>query len=222
MVVAGDRINVLLRGICDFRDGLEHPLRELAAIIDSPFFSRFLLLISTAIETLLRHAFRTEEYIQTLLKAQQLRTLGIVLDADRSAAARYQRCFDLCHEWFPVMPDHTSGDGVITDNGDGKRLGIWIMPDNVSPGDIETLLIGLVPESGKALWDRAVSSVAEARKNGSPCRECHLAKANLYTWLALQDPPGHSPGTAIRANILDANAAPAARFVRWFRRLYEL
>lgn len=84
MVVPGDRINVLLRGICDFRDGLEHPLRELAAIIDSPFFSRLFLLISTAIETLLRHAFRTEDEVDGFLQRLSADRDHLVRVSDRA------------------------------------------------------------------------------------------------------------------------------------------
>jgi len=161
------------------------------------------------------------DYVGLLIKERELRTLGFVLDADDNAAGRYQRCAALFREWFPAIPDRTTVDGVITENSD-KRLGIWIMPDNVNAGDIETLLSTLVPENRKALWEAAVRVVREIRQNGSPCRDCHVAKANLFTWLAWQDPPGHAPGTAIRANLLDANAPPAEGFVRWFRRLYEL
>lgn len=60
MVIPGDRIKLLLRGMGDFDSSLEHPLRELAAIVDSTFFSSFFLLISTYIEALLRHAFDDE------------------------------------------------------------------------------------------------------------------------------------------------------------------
>jgi hypothetical protein len=67
MVIPGDRVPILLRGICDFSEGLQHPLRELAAIIDSPFFARFFLLVSACIETLLRHAFASEEAIEEYL-----------------------------------------------------------------------------------------------------------------------------------------------------------
>jgi hypothetical protein len=60
VVIPGDRVDILLREICDFSKGLQHPLRELAAVIDSTFFSRFFLLISTCIETFLRHALEED------------------------------------------------------------------------------------------------------------------------------------------------------------------
>src|SRR5205807_5607552 len=41
VVIPGDRVPILLKGICDFKSGLEHPLRELAAIADSSYFASF-------------------------------------------------------------------------------------------------------------------------------------------------------------------------------------
>jgi HD superfamily phosphohydrolase len=54
MVIPGDRVPILLSGQCDLGSGLEHSLRELAAVVDSPFFSSFFLLISLLIERFLQ------------------------------------------------------------------------------------------------------------------------------------------------------------------------
>jgi HD superfamily phosphohydrolase len=64
MVIPGDRITLLLREMGDFDSSLEHPLRELAAIVDSAFFSSFFLLISAYIEAFLRHAFDDEDELE--------------------------------------------------------------------------------------------------------------------------------------------------------------
>jgi hypothetical protein len=58
------------------------------------------------------------------------------------------------------------------------------MPDNTSEGTLETFLRFLVPESSAPLWAHATESVATARTLGASCRETHVGKANLYTWLA--------------------------------------
>jgi len=67
MVIPGDRIQYLLKDICDFQTGLEDPLRELAALVDSTFFASFILLVSNFIEKLLQHAIDSEEEIDTQL-----------------------------------------------------------------------------------------------------------------------------------------------------------
>lgn len=67
MVIPGDRVRNLLERIADFDKGTEFALRELAAIVDSTYFSPFFLLISTLIERLLKHAIESEDKVDSLL-----------------------------------------------------------------------------------------------------------------------------------------------------------
>jgi HD superfamily phosphohydrolase len=67
MVIPGDRVPMLLKDLCNFSNGLEQPLRKLAAIADSPYFSPFFLLIASAIEKLLAHAVESEAALYKLL-----------------------------------------------------------------------------------------------------------------------------------------------------------
>ncbi len=96
------------------------------------------------------------------------------------------------------------------------------MPDNVSPGTLETFLHTLVPPESASLWAHARRAVASAKKRGALCREVHLPKAELYTWLSWADPPGQSPGLALTKRVLDPHLPSAQPFVAWFKRLYNL
>ncbi|MGA2869741.1 MAG: DUF3226 domain-containing protein, partial [Verrucomicrobiota bacterium] len=87
---------------------------------------------------------------------------------------------------------------------------------------IEVFLKYLVPETAKNQWQHAVNSTAEARKLGCNYKDCHIDKANLYSWLAWQDEPGQYPGHALTRKVLDAKAPSAAPFVKWFLQLYSL
>jgi len=120
------------------------------------------------------------------------------------------------------MPAALPPGGLIVDNDDGKRLGVWIMPDNTSAGSLETFLRYLVPDPAEPLWKSAVDAVTKAKELGCPCRDTHLAKAHLYTWLAWQDPPNQNPGHALAQKVLDPHNEQANAFVEWFRQLYEL
>lgn len=68
MVIPGDRINILLKDLMNIESGLEHTLRELAAIVDSPYYSSFFLLISTCIEKLLQHAIDSDSAFYEVIK----------------------------------------------------------------------------------------------------------------------------------------------------------
>ncbi len=161
-------------------------------------------------------------YLSTQIKASTVRTVGVLLDADLNSGGRYQRIQQLCKPLFPDLPPDMPAEGLFVDNPDGKRLGLWLMPDNMSPGGLETFLRLLVPDSAEGLWTLACSSVANARSMGAACREAHIQKANLSTWLAWHDPPGQSPGLALTRKILDPESPHAAGFVSWFRTLFEV
>ena len=96
------------------------------------------------------------------------------------------------------------------------------MPDNQSVGYLETFLRYLVPDSQLPLWQHAEHAVTEAISLGAGCKDGHAPKANLYTWLAWQDPPGRSPGIALTQKVLDSNSGLAQPFVSWFKDLYQL
>ena len=169
------------------------------------------------VEKMLEHSSLTAN-----LKTPRLRSLCFLLDADEELTNRYRRIRRACLDEFPSFPEEISQNGVISENSDGKRVGVWIMPDNNSPGDLETFLSLLVPSTSENLWDHARNSVSIARTIGSTCRDAHLPKAHLYTWLAWQDPPQSSPGRAIIKKDLDPMSPNSTIFVKWFRDLYQL
>ena len=162
------------------------------------------------------------DYITTSIKDSTTVTLGFMLDADGDAAARYSSFKHHCKNLFPNLPKDLPASGLIADNDEGKRIGLWIMPDNSSNGALELFLKYLVPDTNAEVWQLAVKCVTEAKKIGAKYRVCHTDKSNLYTWLAWQDDPGQTPGMALTRKILDPNAPYAAPFVKWFMELYAL
>ena len=161
-------------------------------------------------------------YLSTELKASHVRSVGVMLDADMNPDRRYERIRQLTAALFPDLPAAIPATGLIVDNEDGKRFGVWLMPDNQAVGDLETFLHYLVPGNQQRLWDFACNSVATARGIGAGCRDVHLTKANLYTWLSWQDPPGQSPGLALTRKILNPKSSYAGAFVGWFKDLFRL
>jgi hypothetical protein len=161
-------------------------------------------------------------YLTTEIKAPNAKIVGVMLDADIHTHGRYRRIQQLCSALFPNLPAQMPTDGLIADNGDNKRFGLWLMPDNISEGDLETFLRDLIPSEKEALWNQACDCVSDAISREAECRESHVAKANLYTWLAWQDPPGQSPGLALTKKILDPSSKRAETFISWFKELVQL
>jgi hypothetical protein len=156
------------------------------------------------------------------LKGSTVQTFGVMLDADEKAHGRYASVRNICKEVFPDLPQQLPAEGVVSENEDHKRLGVWIMPDNSSVGSTETFLRCLVPEKSRTLWDHAEASAKKAKEFGAVFTDNSWDKACLHTWLAWQDPPDQTPGIAIRKKLLDTNCASATSFIEWFKRLYGL
>lgn len=167
-------------------------------------------------------AILREGYITAEIKASGIQRIGVMIDADDQNPTRYQSIKRLCSSEFPNCPAQMPQGGLVTDRHDGKRFGLWIMPDNQSNGTLETFLRYLIPDGGSDLWTLACDSLDSALEIGATCRAVHRSKAELHTWLAWQDPPGLPLGLALTSRILDPGAEYSQEFVSWFCRLFEL
>jgi hypothetical protein len=162
--------------------------------------------------------------------------LGVVLDADSSGARWLEVRARAPSETRARIPEHLPPEGLVLDMDNGRRFGVWIMPDNQSPGMLETFLLRLRSSMPSALGEHVVSSMQTAKSlmdahlAGHPdaCppvrswRHIHRDKAEAHTWLAWQDPPGIRLHEAVRKELLDVQAPLAQAFVGWLRRLYDL
>jgi hypothetical protein len=162
------------------------------------------------------------EFIPTKLTSREVEILGVVIDANDGFDTRWNRLRHLCKPLFPSIPDILPRTGLNISNSDGKKLGIWIMPDNSSRGMMESFMTYLIPNPAQSIWVLAQQATANAVAQGARCRDVHRDKANIFTWLAWQDPPGQVIGTAFLQKALDAQAPYAASFVEWFTNLFEL
>ncbi|MCI5225416.1 MAG: hypothetical protein D3918_01860 [Candidatus Electrothrix sp. AX2] len=163
---------------------------------------------------------KLKEKISVELKDSSIKTIGVVLDADKSSENRWQSIRNCLIENYPTLPKSLPEKGLI--HTGEKKIGVWIMPDNNEAGMLETFLQFFVPEGNKELWDFAEQSCTSARERGAPFRISHTDKAKIHTWLAWQDPPGTQLYTAITKRIFDSNLPQAAVFIQWFKDLFEV
>jgi hypothetical protein len=95
------------------------------------------------------------------------------------------------------------------------------MPDNVHAGMLETLLL-TVRAGDPEIHAHARAATSQARTLGAPFRDSHRDKAELYTWLAWQDPPGRQAHLAVHRHAPPPAPPATAPFVAWFRRLFRV
>ena len=145
--------------------------------------------------------------------------IGLVVDANGDIGGRWRHVRAMLASIAPGFPEELDRAGIVHQEENGPRLGVWLMPDNVRAGMLETLLLA-IRKDGRALWAHVSTSVEEARAHGATYRDPHRDKAELHTWLAWQDPPGQALGTAAKAHHFDVQSPSFAPFVSWFRRLF--
>ncbi|GAB4375849.1 MAG: hypothetical protein Kow00121_22070 [Elainellaceae cyanobacterium] len=162
------------------------------------------------------------DVISTELQASGLAALGIMIDADDNPLGRWQSIRTASLKSIPDIPETLPESGLIHTTSNGIKFGIWLMPDNQMRGMLETFLTYIIPTGNEALWQFAQEVAQEAKSKGAGFTNPHLDKANIYTWLAWQNPPGRQLHQAIMQRILNPNHPNAQKFVTWFKTLYGL
>ena len=162
------------------------------------------------------------EVIALEIGASGLEALGVVVDANGAAGARWDDVRTWCSSEFADLPEQIPAAGLELVHSSGPRFGVWIMPDNQLTGMLEDFLVRLIPDDSRPLYDLATKSVADAKRNGAPFRDVHVRKAEIHTWLAWQDPPNLRLHEAVEHTVLDPARAESRTFANWFRSLFRV
>jgi len=163
-----------------------------------------------------------EPLIATLneeMKATDLGVLGVVLDADANLADQWARVTRILDEHgCRDVPPRPNVKGTIVVANDGKKIGIWVMPDNQHSGSLEDF-VGSLIAANDVLWPKAQSAVNSIPIAERRFKETYLSKAHIHTWLAWQEEPGTRMGGAFKKKYLLPDCPQATAFVDWIKRL---
>ena len=158
--------------------------------------------------------------LDTFLGAGDAERFGVIVDADTNPLARWESLRNRLVEFAfdaDQLPKNLPTDGLVATFPKKRPLGVWLMPDNGSPGNVEdffTSLIGpndaLLPQAKKCVGALPVELLPESGR----------AKAVYRTWLAWQKRgDGMSPKTAFAAKLYDSSKAES--FLTWIQRLLD-
>lgn len=166
---------------------------------------------------------RLLETFPVRLKESDVIALGVVIDADTNLANRWQSLRDrLRNVGYNDVPDLPHREGTVLGAPVGvllPRVGIWIMPNNYTSGQLEDFLRFLIP-AGSRLFEHAESSVNSIPIDERRFEDNVRSKVVLHTWLAWQQEPGRPLGIAITARFLDPNVPEVDVLIAWLRRLF--
>lgn len=146
---------------------------------------------------------------------ESIPAIAVVCDADEDPHRRWQELRE--HAPGLQIPEEPSADGTIVEFGEGRRLGIWMMPDNTSPGQMEDFLRKIRSEAPPqpTLWQKALTAVSGLEESERLFKIEDQIKAEVRTWLAWQEEPGASPGLAVTMDCFDIKHPLAERLAAW-------
>ena len=130
--------------------------------------------------------------IESELRVSGLEALGLVVDANGHADARWDQLRALCDSEFADLPDRIPAEGLETVHSVGARFGVWIMPDNSVQGNAG----GSARPTGSRRFQRSVRNGTELRRYGEKQRSaiqgCTRAKSRDLHVARVAEPTGTS------------------------------
>ena len=119
--------------------------------------------------------------IDTEIQTSGLQAMGILVDANEDVAARWNAVKDRLAPAKVDLPDSPVPSGTIIDGRphDGiPRVGVWLMPDNTSPGELENFVATDDPRSAIRCgrWRRDTSPAYRVQSESSSQRSNGVRK----------------------------------------------
>ena len=143
--------------------------------------------------------------------------LGILLDADTDVDARWRSVIDRLRTADIIASPTPSPEGAIVEAK--PRVGIWLMPNNISLGELENFVEKMIP-SGDPVWPLSEDYVDGIPEKDRRFPEHKILRAKVHAWLATRESP-RKMGSAIRAMDLDISGETATKFIAWLRKLFS-
>ena len=158
------------------------------------------------------------KYIGPETKAPGRKSVGFVMDNDSCPKQRWSDVRKKLVDAGFEPPEGLDQSGIIINGDNGPIVGVWLMPDNSSSGELEDFAIGMIKDNDP-VWPLAqsyINSIPEDDKKFLPTKS---NKAKFYAWLATRKKPNRM-GAAIGAEDLTTETRLNSSFVAWLSKLF--
>ena len=142
--------------------------------------------------------------------------VGILVDANDDVTGRWNAIQNRLRRADIEPPLSPSPDGTIIQAK--PRIGIWLMPDNTSAGELEDFVTKMIPTEDP-VWPLSLSYIEGIPEADRKFSEKKKLRAQLYAWLAAREDPRRM-GLAIRARDLKVDGDLSKKFVAWLNELF--
>ena len=148
------------------------------------------------------------------------RSVGIVVDANDDPLERWESLVDHLREaGITGIPERPQPGGVCIESTTRlPSVGIWLMPNNQSRGELEDFVRTMLP-ANDPVWPLSQSYIDGIDEAHRKFKERKVLRAEVHAWLATRELPGRM-GAAIKEGDLDVGGELATRFANWLRRVF--
>ena len=154
--------------------------------------------------------------ISVEIKVSGRKAVGVVVDANNDLQSRWDAVGNSLKAIQIQPPDKPDPAGTIIYST--PRIGVWLMPNNQSPGELEDFVEEMIPDEDP-VWPMSQGYIQGIPNADRKFKDSKMLKAELFAWLATREIPGRM-GAAIGAGDLLVDKELSAIFADWLRRLF--
>lgn len=159
------------------------------------------------------------EAIGAEIRVRGRKVIGIIVDANDDVDARWRAVAQRLEQagLVDVPPEPVPNGAIIPGQKRIPRVGIWMMPDNELPGELEDFIARMIP-GDDAIWplsQKYIDCIPEAERKFKPKKK---RRAQVHAWLATRAKP-RPMGTAITTQDLQMEAN-SQNLIDWLQRLF--
>ena len=160
---------------------------------------------------------KLKDSIPAEILAEDREAVGILVDANDNLPSRWQAVAHRLRDAGITPPVDPDPNGTIIDGM--PRVGIWLMPDNESLGELEDFVARMIP-CDDAVWPLSRHYIDSIPATHRRFKQGKILRAKVHAWLAARREPRRM-GSAIRAGDFNINAEVSQKFMSWLRELFK-
>jgi uncharacterized protein DUF3226 len=141
--------------------------------------------------------------------------VGLIIDRDEEANDKWPSVSAILRELGMERSSGPSGAGAIVSG----RYGIWMWPDNISHGDLETFVAGIIPQTPIFMYAAEACRIARD-DHAAEYEPRHARKAALKVRSVWRDASAAGGYAHLVRNLPLTQTEACDAFIAWFRALF--
>lgn len=160
-------------------------------------------------------SWTTREFEDYVAEDQPGARIGLIVDRDSAANDKWPTVSAILRRLGLDTRDGPGAAGAIVDG----RHGIWMWPDNVSLGDLETFVVGIIPQAPILAYATEACRIAK-NEHAAEYELHHARKAALKVRSVWRDASAAGGYGHLVRNLPLTQTPACDAFIAWFRTLF--